>query len=32
MPYKEIFSIIKNAFVNENKIVLDDEEVIENFL
>ena len=26
MPYKEIFFFFKNAFVNENKIVLDDEE------
>ena len=30
MPQKKIFSPIKNAFVNENKIVLDDEEAIEN--
>lgn len=32
MPYKEIYSSIKNAFVNENKIVLDDEEAIEKIL
>lgn len=32
MPQKKIFSPIKNAFVNENKIVLDDEEATENYL
>lgn len=31
MPQKEIFSQNKNAFVNENRIVLDDEEAIEKY-